>query len=137
MEMKQISKLATVLGIGGLNGTIAVAAIAGLFTLKNTLLIAILFMAGPGAIATAILLSGDIQERMLVALFSGIIATGIVMFSAGFGPKLVSFVNLDVLKIAGGLSIGVIAFIIAGVKIPENIPLGIMGIGILLAGVLK
>tara|TARA_Y100000310_G_scaffold285591_1_gene309179 strand:- start:4863 stop:5276 length:414 start_codon:yes stop_codon:yes gene_type:complete len=137
METKQISKLTIMLGMGGLNGAVAVAAIAGLFIKENALLIAILFMAGPGAIATAMLLSGNIQERMFVALFSGIIATSIVMFAAGFGPKMLPFVNLQVLSIVGGISVVIIGLMIAGIKLPDKLPFGIMALGILLAGVLK
>jgi len=137
MGTKQISKLAALLGMGGANGGIPLAAIAGLFTWGNVPLIALVFIAGPGAITLALFLSGNVQERMFIALVSGIIATGVIMFAAGFGPNLLGFVNLNVLRIAGGVSMGVIALMVVGLKIPDNLPLGIMLVGILLAGVLK
>ena len=111
------------LGLGGLNGVIPIAAASGFFTIKNSLLIAILFMAGPGAILLASLLEGTIKERMFSALIAGAIATIIVIFSAGFGPKLLGFANLTVLKIAGGIALFGIGLLIMGVKIPEKIPI--------------
>lgn len=130
-------KLAIMLGLAGIDGAVALAAVAGIFTIGNALLIAILFMAGPGAITLAALIDGSVKERMLSALLAGMIATCIVIFSAGFGPKLLSFVNLNVLRVIGGVSIGLIALLVAGVKIPDNLPLGVMVVGIVLAGVLR
>ena len=117
------------LGLGGINGTIALAAAEGMFTIKNAPVNAVLFMAGPGAILTAALMEGEIRQRIIAALLAGIIATGIVMLAAGFGPELLNFLNLKILKIAGGLAIFAIALLIMGVKIPENIPTIIIIIG--------
>jgi len=128
----QINKLATLLGMGGLNGAVPVAALAGLFKPENALMLAFLFIAGPGSIVTAVLMDGTVKERMFAALLAGIVATAIVIFAAGIGPKLLGFVNLNVIKIAGAISIGIIAIMIAGVKIPDNVPFVIMVLGILM-----
>jgi hypothetical protein len=136
MENKNnAKKLTAMLGMGSLNGAVPIAALSGLFRIENAVLIAILFMAGPGAILTAILLDGAAKQRMLAALFAGLIATIMVIFAAGIGPKLLGFVNLNIIKIAGAISIGVIAIMIAGVKIPDNVPFGIMLAGILIGAI--
>jgi len=131
METKQVNRLASLLGIGGLTGSVPLAAIAGLLRPENAFLIAVAFMAGPGAIATAVMLDGPMRTRMLAALLAGIIATVMVVLAAGIGPRLLGFVNLNMLKIFGGIAVGVIGLIIAGIKIPENTPLWIMLLGII------
>jgi hypothetical protein len=94
--------------------------------------IAVLFLAGPGAIATALLFDGSMKERMFAALVAGLIATLIVVLAAGVGTSLISFLNLNILKLTGGLAVLLIGLIIMGIKIPEKIPLIIMIIGIIL-----
>jgi len=131
MKRKEISKLTLLLGASGLDGSVVFAALAGLFRWENVLLIALLFMAGSGAILTASLIDGAPRERMLIALVSGIIATIIIVFSAGIGPVLISFLNVSVVRIFGGISIGMIGLIILGVKIPDTVPFGIMILGII------
>jgi len=128
---QQTKRLVLLLGLGGINGTVALAALQGLFTLKNAPMLAIAFMAGPGAVLTAALSDGSTKERMFAALLAGFLATSLVMLSAGFGPRMLSFFNIEIMKIAGAISIGVIALIIAGIKIPENFPLFIMIIGLI------
>ena len=51
----KIKKLALILGLGGLNGTVSLAALNGLFKPENAFSLAILFMAGPAAIFTAVM----------------------------------------------------------------------------------
>lgn len=126
----QITKLALVLGMAGLDGNVTLAALSGLFKLENVFSLAVLLMAGPSAILTAVLLDGSTRERMFAALLAGIIATIIVMFAAGIGPKLLTFLDLGVMKIFGGIAIAVIALMIMGLKIPENVPLLIMLTGV-------
>jgi hypothetical protein len=127
----QINSLATILGIGGLNGSISLAALAGLFKVENAFMLAVLFMAGPGAILTALFFDGTMKERMLAALFAGLIATTIVVLAAGIGTKALTFFNLNILKIAGGIAILLIGLLIMGLKINENIPLGIIVLGLI------
>jgi len=128
----QTKKLATMLSLGALNGAVPVAALSGMFKPENAVMLAIAFMAGPGAIITAILLDGSGKERMLAALLAGIVATGLVILAAGIGPKVLSFMNLNLIKIFGAISITAIALLVAGIKIPENSPLAIMILGIIL-----
>lgn len=132
---KQIKKLATMLGIGAIDGSIAISAVTGLFKQENILVIAFLFLAGPAAIITASLLEGSIRERMFVALISGALATIIVMFAAGLGPVLLEHINLNVMKITGGIALIAIALLVMGFKIPENTPFVIVLLG-LIGGVL-
>lgn len=132
-----INKLAMMLGLGGLDGVIPLAALAGLFKPSNAFLLAVLFMAGPGAIITAILLDGTMKQRMIAALLAGMIATIIVVLSAGIGPKLLAFVNMKVLKIAGGIAVMGIALLIMEVKIPQHTPTVIMILGLILSLVIK
>jgi len=126
----KINKLLTMLGLGGLNGAVPIAALAGLFKPENALMLAIAFMAGPGAILTACLLDGTAKQRMFSALLAGILATLIVILAAGLGPKVLDLVNLKIIKIAGSISIMAIALLIAGLKIPENSPLAIITLGL-------
>lgn len=128
-----INKLILMLGNGGLNGTIPVAALSGIFRPENAFSIATLFMAGPGAILTAVFLDGNVRERMFAALLAGIISTLIVILSAGIGPELLRFVNLNVLKIFGGISILAIGLLVMGIKIPTNTPTIIMILGLVLS----
>lgn len=130
-KIEQTKKLTLMLGMGGLTGTIAIAALTGLFKLSNVPAITFGFMAGPGAIITSILLDGNMKERMFVALLAGIMATLIVILAAGFGPKLLGFLNINILKIAGGLSIFAIALLVSGIKINGNIPIAIIIIGLI------
>ena len=131
--ISQTNKLATMLGLGGVNGAVSIAALAGLFRPENAFMLSVLFLAGPGSIITAILLDGSVKERMLTALLAGIIATIIVVFAAGIGTNVLSFLNLNTLKIAGGIAVMFIGLIIMGIKIPQNIPMIIIGAGILIA----
>lgn len=133
----QIGKFALVLGMAGLDGHVALAALSGLFKLENVFSLAVIFMAGPSAILTAVLLDGSVRERMFAALLAGIIATIIVMFAAGIGPKLLTFLDLGVIKIFGGIAIMVIALMIMGLKIPENLPLLIMLAGVIFGVLLR
>lgn len=126
-----LQSLTLMLGLGGLNGSIAIAAASGMFTLSNAPIIASLFMAGPGSLTLASLLDGTIKERIITALLAGIIATGMVIFAAGIGPKMLSFLNLHIIRIAAGVALGAIALLVAGINISEKIPWVIMIIGLL------
>ncbi len=137
MIQKQAKKLVMILGLGGLNGHVALAALAGLFRWENAFSLAILFMAGPAAILTAVLFEGSMRERMIAALLAGIISTIIVVLAAGIGPELLKFVNLNVLKIIGGIAILLIGLLIMGIKIPEKIPMIVMVVGFVLAFLLR
>lgn len=133
----QVNRLATMLGLGGMNGCVSIAALAGLFRVENAFMLAVLFMAGPGAVITALLLDGTMKERMFAALFAGIIATIIVVLAAGIGSKAFNFLNLNILKIAGGIAVLTIGLIIMGLKIPNKIPLVIIGLGVIISLILK
>jgi hypothetical protein len=130
----QIKKLITLLSLSSL-GPVPVAAANGLFRMENAPMLAIALIAGPGAIITASLLHGSIKERALAALLSGVIATSIIILSAIVGPKLLGFVNFNLIKIFAGLSVGIIALMISGIKLPSNLPLVIIALGII-AGII-
>ncbi|MEI6731611.1 MAG: hypothetical protein WCK90_02930 [archaeon] len=132
-RMSQAKKLALLLGIGGLNGSIAIAALSGIFTIKNSPVIALTFLAGPASMLSAAMMDGDMKERAITALISGIIATLIVILAATFGPKLLGFLNINILKISGALAIAAIALLVAGIKIPDNVPIMIIIAGLVLA----
>src|SRR3989344_8434884 len=126
MLSKQNNKLTILLSLAGLDGSVALAALSGLFKMQNVFSLAVLFMAGPAAILSAALFDGTIRERMFVALLAGVIATIIVVLAAGLGPKLLGFVNLSILKIVGGIAILTIGLLVMGIKIPEKLPTIIM-----------
>jgi small neutral amino acid transporter SnatA (MarC family) len=132
---RNITRLAMILGMGALTGVISIAALSGLFILKNAFANAILFMAGPGAIITALTFEGQVKERMLAALLAGVIATILVVLAAGIGTKLLSVLNLNVLRITGGIAVLLIGLVIMGLQINDKIPMVIIGLGIILAGV--
>ena len=130
-KINQTWNLASIVGMTGLNGHAAIASLSGLFTFTNIPLIAVALMAGPGAIITSALLEGDAKERILVAVLAGVIATGVIVFSAAFGPKLFEFVNQDIIRIFGGIAIAFVALMIFGIKIPQITPLAVMALGII------
>jgi hypothetical protein len=134
---KQFGKLTSLLGMASVDGNVALAASAGLFRPGNILLIAFLFLAGPAAILTASMLGGNASERMITALFAGGIATLAIVLAAGFGPSVLGFVNLGVLRVVGGIAVGLLALMIIGVKIPDKLPLVVMLVGIVLGGILR
>jgi hypothetical protein len=123
--------------MSGLDGAAALASLNGLFRIENAFSLAVLFMAGPAAILTAVFLDGATRTRMFAALIAGLIATTIVVLSAGIGPKLLSFTNLNVLRIIGGIAIISIGLLIMGLNIPERLPTTIIIIGIILSFVIK
>jgi len=126
-------RLATILSLAGLDGAIPIAASAGLFKIGNAITLGLIFMSGPTAMLTAALMAGEVKKRMLTALLAGITATIVVILSAGFGPILLRFVNLRILRIAGGIAVICIGLVIIGAKIPERIPLTIMAAGAVLS----
>lgn len=137
MKSKINSELTLILSMAGLNGSIPLAAMSGLFKLENAVTLAFIFMAGPGAIVTAILLGGTVKERMLVALISGIVATVIVVISAGLGPELLKFLNINILKITGGIAVFIIGLMIAGIKIPQHLPTVVIICGFIISFIMR
>lgn len=133
MKLKKNNKLTTLLSFPAMDGSIALAAASGFFTLENVFTIAFIFIAGPAAIISAAIFQGTVFERMFTALISGIIATVIVVLSAGFGPKIIFFVNLNILKVVGGIAIISIGFLVMGLKLPEKVPTIIMIIGFIIS----
>jgi len=129
MISKNTTRLAMILGMGALTGAISIASLSGLFTIENAFTNAILFIAGPGAIITAINFEGELKHRMLAAFLAGIIATMLVILAAGFGARALSFLNFNIFKIIGGIAILTIGLIIMGWHINEKIPFAIIIIG--------
>ena len=75
------------------------------------------FLAGPAALLATVMLDGGVRERMIAAMFAGLIATIMIVVAAGFGPELLKFVDLLVIKIIGGLVVMVIGLFVMGIKI--------------------
>jgi len=132
-KINQTWKLASILGMSGFSGSATLASLAGLFTMANIPVIAVALIAGPGAIITATMVQGTIKERITVAILAGIMATGIIVLAASLGPRLFEFVNKDILKIAGGISVIFIALMIFGIKMPQTTPIFIMILGAIAA----
>ena len=139
--MKQKTKnLATFLSMSGIDGCSIVASANGFFKFSNIITIAFLFIAGPGAIILASLLGGNLKERVFSALFAGILATMVIILAAGIGPKMINFVNFNILKIFAGIAIISIGIITMGLKVSEKIPFFIILFGLLisiLGGIIK
>ena len=133
----QTKNLTILMSLGGLNGTVSIAALAGLFKIENIFLLSILFIAGPGAILTAFFLDGDSKVRILSALLAGIIATIIVILAAGIGVKALLFLNITLLKFFGGLAVVTIGLLIIGIKIPDKLPMLIILAGIIFSLLFK
>jgi small neutral amino acid transporter SnatA (MarC family) len=132
-----ILKLMIMTGLASLDGVVPVAALSGLFVPHNAPMLAFAFIAGPGAITTAALIDGGMKERIIAALLAGIIATFLIVLSASLGPKLLSFVNPNIIKIFGAIAVFSISLLILGIKIPQSSPLIIILIGIILGGILN
>lgn len=130
-------ELATILGFCSLDGTVIIAAMQGLFTIGNAPMIALVFMAGPVGISLATTIQGNTMQRMLTALLAGMIATCMVIIAAGVGPKLLSFLNLNVFKFFGAVSILIISLMVFGIKLPSKLPLMIIIFGAIMGVILK
>lgn len=126
--------LIILLSLPSLDGTIALASLSGMLTMKNVLLIAVGIIAGPAAILVASTLEGAVSERMTAALFSGLLATALVVLAACIGPKILSFTNIAVLRLTSGIAVLLIGLIIMGIRIPNQIPT-VMIVGGMLASV--
>lgn len=131
--IQDIINLSIILGMAGMNGHIALISKSGMFTRKNIPLIALGFMAGPGAIAAAALMSNPMKERFIIGIASGILATIIITLAATIGPKIFDLINLTILKITGCLALMLVALSIVGLKIPSLSPLLVMLTGIIFA----
>jgi len=129
----QFRRLAIMLSLGSLTGGITIAALAGLFKINNFPTLAIAFFMGPGSFLTSIFLEGAIKERVITALLAGVLATLLAILAAGFGPILLSKLNLNVLRISGGLAILLISLIIMGLQINDKIPIALLAIGLIIA----
>lgn len=134
---KKVNQLALILGMAGIDGAVSIAALSGLFNMENALVNSVLFLAGPGAIISALTLDGTAKQRMLGALMAGIAATIIVILAAGVGAKLLGILNMKILKIAGGLALMTTSLIIMGLNVPTKVPLGIILIGIICGLLIK
>ena len=132
MIWKNIWSLAQLLSMSSIDGCIALAAHSGLFLPSNTLLISFTMIAGPSALIIASLFEGAFLSRVLTALFAGLIATISVMIAAGVGPKILDFLNLDIMKFFGGVAIITIGLLVMGIKIPEKLPIATIMFGIIL-----
>ena len=127
----QFRRLAIMLCLGSLTGGITIAALAGLFKIWNFPGLAVAFFMGPGAFLSTIFLDGTLKERMITAFLAGSLATILAIFAAGFGPVLLSKLNINLLKITGGLAVLIIGLIIMGLQINDKIPLAIVALGII------
>ena len=131
MISEKVHKLISLLGLSSFDGAVPLAALSGMFTLENAPTNAVLFLAGPAAIITATLLGGPVKERMIAASVAGVIATILIVFAAGLGPKLLEVMNVSVLKIIGGIAVIAIGLLIMGVNIPAKVPTIIMMLGVI------
>jgi hypothetical protein len=129
----QGKKLTGILSLASIDGAVAIAAASGLFKPGNALMLAFCFLAGPAALLAAIMLDGGVRERMIAALFAGLIATIMIVVAAGFGPELLKFVDLRMIKIIGGLAVMVIGLLVMGIKIPSMVPAVMIIGGIMLS----
>lgn len=129
----KISKLATMMSMPAMDGTMILFAIAGLLTFANALFIGLFVISGPVAMTTAALFKDNLFNNIFSATAAGLIATISVVIAAVLGPQLNSFVNIDMLKIFGGLATITIGLTFLGIKIPDKIPLIIVGFGLLIS----
>jgi hypothetical protein len=119
---EKMKKLTTILSMAALDGNVAILASTGMFHLKNSPLFAFSIIAGPCSIALACLLGGAIKERMITALVAGLIATFLIIFAATVGPQLLEYVNMNLVRIFGGIAVLFIALGMIGLKLPNNLP---------------
>lgn len=130
MDLKT-KRLATFLSMSGIDGCSIIASANGFFKSSNIIPIALLFIAGPGAILLAIMLDGDLKYRIYSALIAGLLATVVIILAAGFGPKITNLLNFEILKIFGGIAIISIGLITIGLRISEKIPFIIIIAGVI------
>lgn len=133
-KSKELTKL---MSMPVLDGNISLLFATGFFTIKTAPLVAFTIIAGPTALVVASTLGGTIKENVTVALFSGIIALFLVVFAAAIGGFIQNLINLDILKIFGGIALIIIGVSIIGLKIPSNVPLFVIVIGLILGLIIK
>ena len=131
--LQQIKELCSILLLGIIDGTTIIASATGFFTFTNIPVIAFVFLAGPIAILIATLLTGNMFERVLVSAISGIIATIALIITSAFGPKILQFVNISVLRFASAFALVSIALLMINISIPKRTPLFIVFTGIVLS----
>ena len=116
---------------------IVLLVLGGLFSLQNVMLIGLTVMSGPGAFIQSATLDATAKERILVSVVAGLIATTAVVLAAILGPKLFEFIDINIMKFAGGVAVCLIGLMIAGVKLPSMVPLIIVAVGLALSFIVK
>ena len=129
--INQITKLATVLGAPAFTGAIPLLAAKGMVNMSTVSMIAVPLIVGPGALMTAALLDGTMKERAVAAMAAILLAGILIMITAIFGPKMIGMLNIEILKVFGGVAVIAIALMIMGLKIPSLTPVIIMAVGII------
>ena len=123
------------LSLGSLTGGITIAALAGLFKIENFPTLAVAFFMGPGSFLTSIFLDGTVKERIITAMLAGLSATLLAICAAGFGPILLARLNLNIIRISGGLAVLFISLLIMGLKFSDKLPMAIVVVGLTLAAI--
>ncbi len=136
-KMGKAGQLAMLMSMPALDGNIVLLVLGGLFSLQNVMLIGLTVMSGPGAFIQSATIDATTRERVIVSVVAGLIATVAVILAATMGPKLFEFIDVNIMKFAGGVAVCLIGLMIAGVKLPSMIPLVIVVTGLVLSFVAK
>jgi len=129
----KMTNLAIMLGMPALSGAVPLLAARGMMGMNSVLMLAVPLIVGPGALMTAALLDGAAKERALAAMSALLLAGILIVATAIIGPKLIGMINIDILRISGGIAIIAIALAVMGLKIPEITPVAIMALGAIIA----
>lgn len=113
-------KLTMLMAGSAFDGTMITLAATGLLQIKTALSIAFPIIVGPASIILALTMGGTMKERMFASFISGLTATMIIVFAATLGTKLTEFIDLNILRILGGLVLFIISLTLFGFKIPER-----------------
>jgi hypothetical protein len=135
--IENTKKLAKLLSLPAIDGNISLLAASGLLTIKSAPIIALSLIAGPVSLIVASSLGGNAKENVIAGLFAGLIALSLVVMAALIGSQLDNIINLNILKVFGGIALIIIGMSIIGLKIPENIPMIIIGLGIIISLIIK
>ncbi len=130
---KNTIKIAIPLVLPSVDGVLPTLSASNTLTLSNAPVIALTILAGPASLLAAALAEGNTKTRVVSAVIAGLIALVAVTLAALIGTRLASVLNLKILRVFAALTLISIALGIAGLPVPEKLPLAILTLGLLIS----
>ena len=129
---KNTIKIAIPLILPSVDGVLPTLFASNALTLSNAPVIGLTILAGPASLLAAAFAEGDAKTRVASAIIAGLIALVAVTLAALIGTRLAGVLNLKILRVFAALTLISIALGIAGLPVPEKLPLAILALGLLI-----